>query len=303
MICECGRESPPGAVRCVSCGRPLPAIDQTVLSSPISPPTPDQTVLSTPAAADDATTLGTPPPAPPAPPTQAIWDDRTALSNGSFGAPSSVVEEATILASTPPARRTGGPEGPLELGQAFGRRYHIIKLLGLGGMGAVYQAWDAELGTSVAIKVIRPEAAASRDAAADLERRFKRELLLARQVTHKNVVRIHDLGEIDGIKYITMPFVDGEDLASVLKREGRLPVPRVLRIARNVVAGLVAAHEAGIVHRDLKPANIMVDASDEALIMDFGIARSTSAPVVATAPPGASGGLPAGVPRSLTKRR
>ena len=105
------------------------------------------------------------------------------------------------------AARAG--EGPLELGQAFGTRYHIIRLLGVGGMGAVYQAWDAELGVAVALKVIRPEVAADPAAAREIERRFKRELLLARQVTHKNVVRIHDLGEIDGIKYITMPYVEG----------------------------------------------------------------------------------------------
>jgi predicted Zn-dependent protease len=201
-------------------------------------------------------------------------------------------DSPTVLGTAPPApaaapaRRVSEPgQGPLDVGQAFGRRYHIIKLLGLGGMGAVYQAWDAELGTAVAIKVIRPEAAASPDAAADLERRFKRELLLARQVTHKNVVRIHDLGEIDGIKYITMPFVDGEDLSAVLRREGRLPVPRVMRLARSTVAGLVAAHDAGVVHRDLKPANIMVDADDEALIMDFGIARSSGGPTVAAGSP------------------
>jgi tetratricopeptide (TPR) repeat protein/tRNA A-37 threonylcarbamoyl transferase component Bud32 len=201
------------------------------------------------------------------------------------------METPTVLGSPAPPpliplkRVPEHGQGPLEVGQAFGRRYHIIRLLGLGGMGAVYQAWDAELGTAVAIKVIRPEAAASPEAAADLERRFKRELLLARQVTHKNVVRIHDLGEIDGIKYITMPFVDGEDLSAVLRREGRLPVPRVMRLARSTVAGLVAAHEAGVVHRDLKPANIMVDADDEALIMDFGIARSSGGPTMAAGSP------------------
>src|SRR5699024_8462066 len=102
--------------------------------------------------------------------------------------------------------------GPLGIGENFGSRYHIISLLGIGGMGAVYRAWDAELGVAVAIKVIRPEVMADRDAAADVERRFKRELLLARQVTHKNVVRIHDIGEIRGIKYITMSYVDGTDL-------------------------------------------------------------------------------------------
>lgn len=143
-------------------------------------------------------------------------------------------------------------------------------------MGAVYQAWDQVLEVAVAIKVIRIDASIDPESAADLEKRFKRELLLARQVTHKNVVRIHDLGEIDGIKYITMPYIQGADLATVLKREGRIPLPRALSITRQIVDGLVAAHEAGVVHRDLKPANIMLDAEDHACVMDFGIARSTS---------------------------
>ena len=176
-----------------------------------------------------------------------------------------------------------GESGPLESGQSFGPRYHIIRLLGAGGMGAVYQAWDAELGVAVAIKVIRPEAMADATIAADIERRFKRELLLARQVTHKNVVRIHDIGQIDGVKYITMSYVDGVDLATTVKREGRLPVDRVLQIARSVVSGLAAAHAAGVVHRDLKPANIMLQADGHALIMDFGIARSTGDPARDTA--------------------
>ena len=145
-------------------------------------------------------------------------------------------------------------------------------------MGAVYQAWDAELGEAVAIKVILPEAMEDPATALELEKRFKRELLLARQVTHKNVVRIHDLGEIDGIKYITMSYVDGTDLATVLKQEGTLGVERTLQISRAVVDGLLAAHAAGIVHRDLKPANIMIRSDGEALIMDFGIARSTGGP-------------------------
>ena len=113
------------------------------------------------------------------------------------------------------------------------------------------------------------------DAAHDIERRFKQELLLARQVTHKNVVRIHDLGEINGIKYITMPYIEGADLATVLRDTPKLPVPRVMSIVRQVAAGLQAAHEAGVVHRDLKPANVMID-NEHAIIMDFGIARSTS---------------------------
>ncbi len=149
-------------------------------------------------------------------------------------------------------------DGPLGIGEPFGTRYHIIRLLGIGGMGAVYQAWDDELGVAVAIKVIRPEVLEDPSVAAEIERRFKRELLLARQVTHKNVVRIHDLGEIGGIKYITMPYLDGSDLAALQRSGGKLPIPRIMRIARSVISGLVEAHKAGVVHRDLKPANIMI---------------------------------------------
>jgi eukaryotic-like serine/threonine-protein kinase len=190
-------------------------------------------------------------------------------------------EQTAIPAgSTPDAATSYSPPVPapftLSVGHDFGTRYHIIRVLGKGGMGAVYQAWDKTLEVAVAIKVIRPEASANPEEAKALERRFKRELLLARQVTHRNVVRIHDLGEIDGITYITMPYVHGSDLATVLKKEGRLPLDRVLHIARHVASGLAAAHEAGVVHRDLKPANIMLEDEDGALIMDFGIARSTS---------------------------
>src|SRR5205814_3512810 len=135
----------------------------------------------------------------------------------------------------------------------------VIKLLGAGGMGAVYQAWDAELGVAVALKVIRSDRRGSRSA--DAEKRFKTELLLARQVTHKHVVRIHDLGEIDSIKYITMPYVHGDDLGTLLRRDGKLPISRVMRLARQIADGLQAAHEAGVVHRDLKPPNIMIGGS------------------------------------------
>jgi tetratricopeptide (TPR) repeat protein len=189
--------------------------------------------------------------------------------------PTENFDDATV-ATPVPSTSASSSTGPLAVGQAFGVRYHVIKVLGVGGMGAVYQVWDAELGQGVALKVIRPEAAGDPDAAREMERRFKQELVLARQVTHKNVVRIHDLGEINGIKYITMPYLDGSDLATVLKRDGKLAVPAALSIIRDVVAGLVAAHEAGIVHRDLKPANIML-VRDHAIIMDFGIARSATA--------------------------
>src|SRR5262245_16062457 len=129
-----------------------------------------------------------PPPAVTRPPDDAPPAARTSTGDG--------------LAESP--ERPAATSGPLSVGQSFGKRYHIKRALGLGGMGAVYQAWDTELGVDVAIKLIRRELFATPDAAAAIERRFKRELLLARLVTHPNVVRIHDLGEIDGSKYITM---------------------------------------------------------------------------------------------------
>jgi serine/threonine protein kinase/tetratricopeptide (TPR) repeat protein len=194
-------------------------------------------------------------------------DDRAIIGHDQVGE-----DGATIVGAG--AEQSQGDTGPLSVGERFGTRYRITRLLGVGGMGAVYEAWDGELGVSVALKVIRPEIAGDSTAARDLERRFKRELLLARQVTHPNVVRIHDLGEINGIKYITMPYIEGDDLGTILKAEGRLPIPRALAILRQALSGLVAAHRAGIVHRDLKPANIMVDTEGQALLMDFGIARS-----------------------------
>jgi serine/threonine protein kinase/Flp pilus assembly protein TadD len=250
---------------------PDPAIDDDAVTGVLPPLDPDATRVPGMASGDAGETLLPPPPdsdatryAPP-PPTQ-----RPATG----ARPSGTGRSASAVGRT----LSGGAEGPLKSGQAFGARYHIIKVLGVGGMGAVYQAWDAELGVSVAVKVIRPEITADPDAAMDIERRFKRELLLARQVTHKNVVRIHDLGEIDGIKYITMAFINGADLATLLKKEQKLPVPRALHIARGIVAGLVTAHQEGVVHRDLKPANIMVGDEDEPTIMDFGIARTSGRP-------------------------
>jgi tetratricopeptide (TPR) repeat protein len=201
------------------------------------------------------------------------------------GASNGVLDQnaTTGLGAVTPPSGTSHAVGPLAPGQAFGPRYHIIRVLGAGGMGVVYQAWDAELGVAVALKVIRPEVLQDPSSAGEVERRFKRELVLARQVTHKHVVRIHDLGELDGIKYLTMPFVEGENLAEVLRREGKLPVPRALAIARQVASGLAAAHEVGVVHRDLKPENIMIASDGSALIMDFGISRSLVGTATATA--------------------
>ena len=195
--------------------------------------------------------------------------------------PGTTADAETIAAPFVNPFTTGSGATSLVPGQTFGQRYQIISLLGVGGMGAVYHVWDSELALSLALKVIKPDSDPL--ATQELERRFKRELVLARQVTHTNVIRIHDLGEIDGIKYITMPFVHGTDLARLLATEGKLPIARALPIARQMVSGLHAAHEVGIVHRDLKPANILIDDSEKAVITDFGIARSTSAGTFATA--------------------
>ena len=173
-----------------------------------------------------------------------------------------------VAPQTAPAAGDGSPEP----GQQFGPRYHIIRLLGMGGMGAVYQAWDAELGVAVALKIIRTGGRGI-TASPELEKRFKNELLLARQVTHKNVVRIHDLGTINGVKYISMPYIQGDDLAAILRRDGKMPIERALKVARQIAMGLAAAHEAGVVHRDLKPHNVMIAAEDQVQIMDFGISR------------------------------
>ena len=163
--------------------------------------------------------------------------------------------------------------GTMPEGYVFGGRFRIERLLGAGGMGAVYKAWDEALGIAVALKVIRPEFATDQAMARASEERFKQELLLARRVTHRNVIRIHDLGESGGVKFITMQFVDGKDLASIL-RDGRLPFDRALAFAKQMAAGLQAANEVGIVHRDLKPQNVLVDGTDTLYITDFGLAKS-----------------------------
>jgi serine/threonine-protein kinase len=153
-------------------------------------------------------------------------------------------------------------------GTLLGGRYRVVALLGAGGMGEVYRADDLRLGQTVALKLLPP------DVAGDPVRlaRFRDEVRLAREVTHPGVCRVHDLGEAEGLTFLTMEFVDGEDLASLLRRIGRLPPDKGLDIARQLCAGLAAAHGRGILHRDLKPANVMLDGRGRARIMDFGLA-------------------------------
>ncbi len=166
--------------------------------------------------------------------------------------------------------------GTMPAGYIFGSRYRIERLLGAGGMGAVYKAWDQELGLAVALKVIRPDIIGTPGLAQDFEQRFKQELLMARQVTHRNVTRIHDLGDSGGVKYITMQFVEGTNLATIIT-QGTLPFERVLAFARQLASGILAAHDVGVVHRDLKPQNILIDAADNLYISDFGLAKSLEA--------------------------
>ena len=155
-------------------------------------------------------------------------------------------------------------------GTEFGPRYRIECLLGRGGMGAVYKAYDKELNRVVALKLVRPELTAD----ASSMRRFKQELLLASKISHKNILRIHDLGDVEGVKFISMAYVEGEDLQHALEREKRLPLARALNITRQLCAALDAAHAEGVVHRDLKPQNILIDQADNAYVSDFGLAKS-----------------------------
>jgi len=155
-------------------------------------------------------------------------------------------------------------------GDILGGRYEIQKLLGMGGMGAVYKARDMEVERVVGLKVIRPDLAGDPAILA----RFKQELVLARQVTHKNIIRIYDLNEADGVKFITMEFIEGEDLRSILLREGKLPPQQAAGIMVQVCSGLLAAHSEGVIHRDLKPSNVMCDQVGRVVIMDFGLART-----------------------------
>ncbi len=155
-------------------------------------------------------------------------------------------------------------------GDVLGGRYEILKLLGMGGMGAVYKARDMEVERIVALKVIRPDLAGN----AAILARFKQELVLARQITHKNIIRIYDLNEADGVKFITMEFVEGEDLRAILTRQGKLAPDEAVAIMLQVCSGLECAHAEGVIHRDLKPGNIMRDAAGRVVIMDFGLART-----------------------------
>src|SRR5581483_11094039 len=138
-------------------------------------------------------------------------------------------------------------------------------MLGEGGMGAVYKARDKAVDRLIALKIIRPDLVGNES----ILQRFKQELILARQVTHKNVIRIYDLGEADGLMFITMEYVEGQDLRSLLKDQGKLPVVDAVDITIQILGGLQSAHAEGVIHRDLKPGNIMRDPQGRIIVMDF----------------------------------
>jgi eukaryotic-like serine/threonine-protein kinase len=176
----------------------------------------------------------------------------------------------------PPLARPGTPARPyvappsLQPGDVLGNRYEILQMLGEGGMGAVYKARDRELDRPVALKLIRPELASNPAILA----RFKQELLLSRQVTHKNVIRIFDLGDAEGVKFITMEFVEGRDLRALIQEKKKFSPGEAVEIMQQVCQALEAAHATGVIHRDLKPQNIMREDNGRILVMDFGLART-----------------------------
>jgi tetratricopeptide (TPR) repeat protein/TolB-like protein len=194
-------------------------------------------------------------------------------------APMPLVESATIQTVDPTV---------LKPGSDFGPRYRIESLLGQGGMGRVYKATDKELNRTVAIKVVRQGVVGEEDAL----NRFKQELILASKISHKNILRIHDMGEVAGMKFITMAFVEGQDLHQLIRDNPKLPLERVLKFAQQLAGALAAAHAEDVVHRDLKPQNILVDASDQLYIADFGLAKSYAAGAVGMTQTGAFLGTP-----------
>jgi len=176
------------------------------------------------------------------------------------------------VAATPDASPGAAAAALLAPGTSVGKRYEIVKQLGKGGMGAVYLAHDRELSRLVALKVIAPHLAAE----AWVVDRFKREIQLSSIVTHQNVLRVFDLSEAEGMRFLTMQYIEGDTLAGLMKRQRPLPIEWSLSLFRQICAGLQAAHDKGVLHRDLKPQNVLVDKDRRAYLTDFGLATSAS---------------------------
>jgi len=185
---------------------------------------------------------------------------------GVCGASLVSASEAPTEAIGSSSHETG--DGRFPPGTVLAERYRVIALLGQGGMGEVYRATDLKLSHPVALKFLPQKTAANQQLLA----RFHSEVRIARQVSHPNVCRVYDIGEVDGHTFLSMEYVDGEDLRSLLRRIGRIPGDKAIEIARKLCAGLAAAHDKGVLHRDLKPANVMIDGRGQVVITDFGLA-------------------------------
>src|SRR3984957_5842590 len=244
---SCGTELPKTGRFCSSCGAPAPSSDQTATIDMARANTARSNTAAANMVAANLPTIDVAAATPRRPP-----------SSG------------TSFRTSPPAGFSEYllPEGRFLPGRLRASRYRIVALLGKGGMGEVYRADDLTLGQAVALKFLPDEAA--RDEG--LQERFRNEVRIARRVSHPNVCRVYDVGDVDGHTFFTMEYVDGEDLASLLRRIGRLPGDKALDIARQLCAGLAAAHGKGVLHRDLKPANIMLDGRGQVVITDFGLA-------------------------------
>ena len=201
----------------------------------------------------------------------------------SCGAPmgGSDASTATVAANQNPPAFARENEARFIPGAMLAGRYRIVSFLGRGGMGHVYRADDLKLGQPVALKFLPTGV----DSQSDKLTRFHQEVRLAREVSHPYVCRVHDVGEVEGLYFLSMEYVDGEDLASLLRRIGRLLPDKALELARQLCAGLAAAHDRGVVHGDLKPANVLIDGRGRVRIADFGLAgladERRAAPVVA----------------------
>ncbi len=157
-----------------------------------------------------------------------------------------------------------------EIGTVLGGRYRLVELLGQGGMATIFRAVDTQLGRDVAVKLLRPEYLRDPDFSA----RFRQEAQAAASLTHPNIVTIYDYGEDPSGPYIVMELVDGEDLATILRRSGPLPPRQAARIAAAVARALAASHARGLVHRDIKPGNVLIGRDGQVKVVDFGIARA-----------------------------
>lgn len=239
---SCGAPADDASQACASCDTPLPwHAGETYLA----PNDPDATRLSAPAR----------PPSAPPPNSRSSTSRVKPLSHSSGWA----------------ATTSDIDHGRFEPGAIFDDRYRIVGRLGKGGMGEVYRADDLKLGQPVALKFLPP------DVDTDPARltQLHTEVRMARQVSHPTVCRVYDVGEYEGHTFLSMEYVDGEDLSSLIRRVGRFPQDRAIELARQICAGLAAAHDRGVVHRDLKPANIMLDGSGRIRVTDFGLAGAT----------------------------